>query len=232
MNGYAGKILRVNLSENRIWTEEPPASFYRRYLGGQGFIAHYLVKELPAGVDPLGPDNLLIFATGTITGVPVAGAGRSAVGCKSPLTGGYGEADVGGFFGAELKQAGYDAVVVQGKADKPVYLWIHNGEVELRSAEHLWGKTTLETQEAITEELGERRARMAMIGPGGEKLVRYACVINDVKHAAGRTGVGAVMGSKNLKAVAARGTPQVPLADADGVRELGRWMAANWKDLA
>jgi len=232
VNGFSGKVLRVNLSENRIWTEEPPESFCRRYLGGQGFIAHYLLKELPAGVDPLGPDNLLIFATGAITGVPVAGSGRSAVGGKSPLTGGYGEADVGGFFGAELKQAGYDAVIVQGKADKPVYLWIHDGEAELRSAQHLWGKTTLETQETIQGELDDSRVRLAMIGPGGEKLVRTACVINDLKHAAGRTGLGAVMGSKNLKAVAARGKPQVPLADAEGVRELGRWMAANWKELA
>ena len=232
MNGFSGKVLRVNLSENRIWTEEPPESFCRRYLGGQGFIAHYLLKELPAGVDPLGPDNLLIFATGAITGVPVAGSGRSAVGGKSPLTGGYGEADVGGFFGAELKQAGYDAVIVQGKADKPVYLWIHDGEAELRSAQHLWGKTTLETQETIQEELGDKRVRLAMIGPGGEKMVRFACVINDLKHAAGRTGVGAVMGSKNLKAVAARGRPGIPVADQDKVRELARWMAANWKDKA
>jgi aldehyde:ferredoxin oxidoreductase len=230
--GYAGKILRVNLTSGKIWTEEPSDAFYRRYVGGNGFIGYYLLKEVPKGADPLGPDNALVFAGGAITGIPVAGAGRSAVGCKSPLTGGYGEADVGGFFGAEMKQAGFDAVVVQGKADKPVYLWIHNGEAELRSAEHLWGKTTLETQEAITEELGERRARMAMIGPGGEKLVRYACVINDVKHAAGRTGVGAVMGSKNLKAVVARGKPGVPVADQEKVRELSRWMAANWKDLA
>ncbi|HHX42729.1 MAG TPA: aldehyde ferredoxin oxidoreductase, partial [Chloroflexi bacterium] len=230
--GYAGKILRVNLTSGKIWTEKPSDAFYRRYVGGNGFIGYYLLKEVPKGADPLGPDNALVFAGGAITGIPVAGAGRSAVGCKSPLTGGYGEADVGGFFGAEMKQAGFDAVVVQGKADKPVYLWIHNGEAELRSAEHLWGKTTLETQEAITEELGERRARMAMIGPGGEKLVRYACVINDVKHAAGRTGVGAVMGSKNLKAVVARGKPGVPVADQEKVRELSRWMAANWKDLA
>jgi aldehyde:ferredoxin oxidoreductase len=152
------------------------------------------------------------------------------VGAKSPLTGGYGEADVGGFFGAELKQAGFDALVVQGKTSSPVYLWIKEGEAELRPADHLWGKTTLETQEAIQEELGDKRVRLAMIGPGGEKLVRTACVINDLKHAAGRTGLGAVMGSKNLKAVVARGKPQVPLADTEGVRELGRWMAANWKD--
>jgi aldehyde:ferredoxin oxidoreductase len=134
VDGYSGRILRVNLTEGKTWVDEKPDSFYRRYLGGNGFIAYYLLHEMPAGVDPLGPDNLLIFATGTITGLPIAGAGRSSVGCKSPLTGGYGSADVGGYFGAELKQAGYDAVVVQGKAAKPVYLWINAGEVEIRDA--------------------------------------------------------------------------------------------------
>ena len=230
--GYAGKILRVNLTTGKIWTEEPSDAFYRRYVGGNGFVGYYLLTEVPKGADPLGPENVLIFAGGACTGIPVAGAGRSAVGCKSPLTGGYGEADVGGFFGAEMKQAGFDASVVQGRAEKPVYLWIKDGQAELRPADHLWGKTTLETQEAIQDELGDKRVRLAMIGPGGEKLVRYACVINDLKHAAGRTGVGAVMGSKNLKAVAARGKPGVPVADQDKVRELARWMAANWKDKA
>ncbi|MFN2155678.1 MAG: aldehyde ferredoxin oxidoreductase family protein, partial [Anaerolineae bacterium] len=166
---------------------------------------------------------------GAMTGVPLAGAGRNAVGGKSPLNGGYGEADVGGFFGAELRHAGYDAVVVTGKAEQPVYLWIKDGGAEIRPAGHLWGMTTLQCQEAVREETGEPRARLAMIGPGGEKLVRYACVINDVKHAAGRTGLGAVMGAKNLKCVAARGTMAVPLADEAGVKELARWMGREWR---
>jgi aldehyde:ferredoxin oxidoreductase len=229
VKGYAGKILRVNLTTGEMWTEEPPDSFYRRYLGGQGFVAYYLLKEVPKGADPLGPENVLIFATGTVTGIPVAGAGRSCVGGKSPLTGGYGETDVGGFFGAELKRAGYDAVVIQGKAPKPVYLWIHDGQAEIRSAEQLWGKTTLETQEAIQSELGDTRVRLAMIGPGGEKLVRMACVINDLRHAAGRTGMGAVMGSKNLKAVAARAKGNVEVADPEGLKALASWMRDNWK---
>ena len=232
VKGYAGRILRVNLTTGKTWVDEPTEAFYRRYVGGNGFIGYYLLTEVPKGADPLGPDNALIFAGGAVTGIPVAGAGRSAVGCKSPLTGGYGEADGGGFFGAEMRLAGYDAIVVQGKAEKPVYLWVHDGEAELRPAEHLWGKSTLETQEAVQEELGDKRVRLAMIGPGGEKMVRYACVIHDLKHAAGRTGVGAVMGSKNLKAVAARGKPGIPLADQDKVRELGRWMRDNWKDKA
>ncbi len=229
VKGYAGKILRVNLTTGKIWTEEPPDSFYRRYIGGQGFVAHYLLKEVPKGADPLGPENALIFATGAVTGIPVAGAGRSCVGGKSPLTGGYGQTDVGGFFGAELKRAGYDAVVIQGKASKPVYLWIHEGQAEIRPAGHLWGKTTLETQEAIQSELKDARVRLAMIGPGGEKLVRVACVINDLRHAAGRTGMGAVMGSKNLKAVAARAKGNIEVADPEGLKELATWMRENWK---
>jgi len=230
VKGYAGKILRVNLTDGQIWEEEPPESFYRRYLGGNGLVGYYLLKEVPKGADPLGPDNLLIFATGTITGIPISGSGRSCVGGKSPLTGGYGEADVGGFFPAELKRAGFDAVVVQGKAASPVYLWVHDGKAELRPAEHVWGTTTLECQEAIQAELSDSHVRLAIIGPGGEKMVRMACVINDLRHAAGRTGLGAVMGAKKLKAVAVRGTNQIELADPEGVRALAKWMRDNWKD--
>ena len=232
VSGYAGKILWADLTAGKTWSEEPSETFYRRYLGGNGFVGYYLLKEMPKGVDALAPEAPLIFATGTITGIPVPGAGRSAVGAKSPLTDGYGEADVGGFFGAELKRAGYDALIVKGKAEKPVYIWIKDGEVEIRSAEHLWGTTTLDCQEAIQKELGDSRVRLAMIGPGGEKMVRFACVINDLRHAAGRSGLGAVMGSKNLKAVAARGRTNVPLADDAGLKELGRWMRDNWKDKA
>lgn len=230
VNGYTGKILHVDLTKGEVTTETPPESFYRRYLGGAGFVSYYLLKEVPKGADPLGPENVLIFANGPVTGVPVAGGGRSSMGAKSPLTGGYGEADVGGFFGAELRLAGYDGIVVHGKAPKPVYLWIHDGEVEIRPADHLWGMTTLECQNAVRQELGDSRIRLAMIGPGGEKLSRLACVINDLKHAAGRTGLGAVMGSKNLKAVAARGKIQVPLADPEGLRALARWMRDHWPE--
>jgi len=232
VKGYAGKILRVDLSSGKIGVEEPTEDFYRRYIGGQGFIGYYLLKEVPKGADPLGPENLLIFAGGAITGIPVTGAGRSSVGGKSPLTGGYGEADAGGFFGAELKHAGYDGIILKGKSPRPVYLWVHDGEAELRPADHLWGKTTLETSEAVRAELGDQRIRLAMIGPGGEKMVRTACVMHDLKHSAGRSGLGAVMGSKNLKAVAARGTQRVEVADDAGLKELGHWMRDNWKDKA
>ena len=230
MNGYTGKILKVDLTTGAMEIEQPSEAFYRRYFGANGFIGYYLLKELPANVDPLGPDNLLIFAAGPLTGVPIAGSGRSAVGGKSPLTGGYGESDVGGFFGAEMRRAGFDAVVVRGKAASPVYLWLHDGEAEIRSAEHLWGKSTAETQEVVRAELGAKNARLAMIGPGGEKLVRFACVINDLKHAAGRTGLGAVMGSKNLKCVAAQGRTALPLADDAGVKALAKSMVDTWKE--
>src|SRR3990172_6027613 len=133
-NGYTGKILRVDLSAGTTGVEEPPENFYRTYVGGEGFVGYYLLKEVPPGADPLGPENRLIFAAGVLTGTPLAGGGRNCVGAKSPLTGGYGAAEGGGYWGAELKHAGFDAVVVQGRADKPVYLWLHDGGAELRDA--------------------------------------------------------------------------------------------------
>ncbi|MGC9361059.1 MAG: aldehyde ferredoxin oxidoreductase family protein [Anaerolineae bacterium] len=230
VKGYAGKILWVHLAEGRIWTEEPDEAFYRRYLGGAGFVAYYLLKEVPKGADPLGPENVLVFAGGAITGLPIAGSGRSAVGCKSPLTGGWGESDSGGYFGAELKRAGYDAVVVKGCAESPVWLDITPDGATLRPADHLWGLDTRDTQEAIQEATGDRHTRLAVIGTAGERLVHYACVIHDLRHAAGRTGVGAVMGSKKLKAVAVRGGSNVAPADPDALKALARWMREHWRD--
>ena len=232
MNGYAGKILRVDLTQQEIKIEQPPEDFYRRYVGGHGFVAYYLLKELPPDTDPLGPENLLIFANGPFTGAPFAGAGRNAVGAKSPLTGGYGEADAGGFFGAELKKAGYDAIVIRGKAAEPVYLWIQDSEIAIRPAVHLWGSTAADCERMVKTELGQKTARVALIGPGGEKLVRYACILNDLIHAAGRTGLGAVMGSKNLKCIVAKGTRRPRLADAEKAKELGRFMRENWREFS
>jgi aldehyde:ferredoxin oxidoreductase len=231
-NGYAGKILWADLTEGRVWTEQPDEAFYRRYLGAAGFVAYYLLTEVPKGADPLGPENVLVMAGGAITGLPVAGSGRSAVGCKSPLTGGWGEADGGGYFGAELKRAGYDALVVKGSAESPVWLDITPEGASLRPADDLWGLDTLATQEAIQTATGDKRTRLAMIGPAGENLVTYACVINDLRHAAGRTGVGAVMGSKKLKAVAVRGGSNVEPADPEAFKELARWMREHWREKA
>jgi len=223
--GYAGRVLHVNLSSSATWTEEPDELFYRKYIGGSAMIGYY-----HGAADALSEQNVLIFATGAITGHPIAGAGRSAVGAKSPLTGGYGEADGGGFFGAELKHAGYDLLIVHGRAERPVYLWIHDGAVEIKPAEHLWGMTTKACSDAIQQELGDKRIRLAMIGPGGEALVRFACVMHDLKHAAGRTGLGAVMGSKNLKAVAVRGKGVPEVANEEAFRDLSKWMRDHWKE--
>ena len=230
--GYNGKILRVNLSNERITIENPDESFYRKYLGGEGFVAYYLLKEVKPSIDPLCSENKLIFAAGPLTGAPISGCGRNSIGAKSPLTGAFGESEVGGVWGAELKQAGFDAIIVEGKASNPVYLWIHNGDVEIRNAEHLWGKETGETQKLIREELGDSLIRVASIGPGGERLVRFSCVIVDLRDAAGRTGMGAVMGSKNLKAVAVRGRDRVKVHNPDKLRELSKWLIQNMNRLA
>ncbi len=221
-NGYNGKILRVDLSRGTTSVDEPDENFYRQYLGGSGFINYFLLKELKGGEDPLGPENKLVFATGPVTGVPIAGSGRNNVGAKSPLTNGHGSADVGGFWSAELKFAGYDAIIVDGKAKSPVYLWIEDGNVEIKDAQHLWGKTTGDVQKLIQKELGGGGIRVCQIGMGGENQVRYACVINDINHAAGRSGMGAVMGSKNLRAIAVRGHQKVELADAKVVNSLAK----------
>jgi aldehyde:ferredoxin oxidoreductase len=227
--GYTGKILRVDLSTGAISVDEPDERFYRTYMGGWGIITYYLLKELSPGVEPLSPENLLIFATGVVTGAPVGGAGRSAVGAKSPLTGGFGVGEAGGWWGTELTRAGYDAVVVKGRAESPVYLWIKDGEVEIRPAGHLWGMLTADAQAALRDELGDAdvgrasvRVRVAQIGPAGERLSPIAAVMHDINRAAGRTGVGAVMGSKNLKAIAVRGTGRKEIADQDGLRKVAR----------
>jgi len=202
-------------------------TFYRKYLGGSGFIAYFLLKELKKGINPLGAENKLIFALGPVTGTSIVGGGRNSVGAKSPLSGGIALSEVGEFWGAELKRGGFDAVIVEGKADKPVYLWINDGEASLRDAGHLWGKNTRETQQIIRSELNDDRVRVAMIGPGGENMVSYACIMNGCYDAAGRGGMGAVMGSKNLKAIAVRGHKAPRVADPDRVKELLGWLKDN-----
>jgi aldehyde:ferredoxin oxidoreductase len=226
---FHNKILRVSLTHGTIRVDEPGVPTLRRYMGGWNLIADVLLKEVPQGADPLGPQNKLIFAPGVITGLPLSGASRNAVGAKSPLTGGFGAAEVGGFFGAELKHAGFDALIVEGASPKPVYLWIKDGVAELRDASHLWGKSTKETEVAVRAEIGDKRVQLAMIGPGGENMVKYACVMNGLKDAAGRTGMGAVMGSKKLKAVAVRGTFRVDGLDAETLRQMAHRAAEEVK---
>jgi aldehyde:ferredoxin oxidoreductase len=205
MGGYNGKILRVNLSSNSISSEPLTYQFARKWLGGAGFVAYFLWKELKQGTDALGPDNRLIFALGPVSGLSLPGASRYCVGAKSPLTGGIAKSESGGFWMAELKRAGFDAIIIEGRAPAPVYLWINDGKAVIKDASHLWGKETKETQEAIRAELEDPKIQVAMIGPGGENMVLYACIMTGLNDAAGRGGLGAVMGSKNLKAVAVRG---------------------------
>ncbi len=229
--GYWNKILHVDLTARMTTIEEPGDAFYRRYGGGRGFIAHYLLRDVPAGADPLGPQNVLVFAPGVLTGAPVPGAGRHSVGAKSPLNDGFGEAEAGGFWGAELKRAGWDAIVVRGVSPQPVYLWINEGDVEIRDAGHLWGKITGDVEEAVRAELGDPRVRVAQIGPAGEHLVRFANIANDLNEFAGRTGLGAVMGSKRLKAIAVRGKTPVPLADQPALLKVSKWVSATVDDV-
>jgi len=230
--GFQGNVLVVDLSRRSIHKEELPEEEYRRYFGGTGFAAKKLLIELEPGIDPLEPENVVVFAAGPLTGGPFAGTGRISVSAKSPLTDGFGTAEGGGFFGAEMRRAGFDAVVVRGKSETPVYLFLHDGTAEIRDASRLVGKTTHEAETIIKEELGDRLVRVSQCGVAGEKLVRFAGVANDVTHYAGRTGIGAVMGSKNLRAIAARGKQSVSVRDRDAVRKLSAWMNENWKALA
>ncbi|MGH2499216.1 MAG: aldehyde ferredoxin oxidoreductase family protein, partial [Candidatus Limnocylindria bacterium] len=224
-HGSWGRILRVDLDAGTTSVEEMDEASFRRHGGGRALIAHYLLTELPRGTDPLSPDNVLVFAPGVLTGTPLSGASRHAVGAKSPLSDGFGEAEVGGFWGAELKRAGWDAIVVRGASRAPVYLWIKDDAVEIRDAGHLWGLEIMETEETLKAEVGERLARVCEIGPAGENAVRIAGIVNDFKDIAGRGGLGAVMGSKRLKAIVVRGSRNLPLADAAKVKEVGRWVA-------
>ncbi len=227
---YHNKILCVNLTRGTVAVEEPGAIYFRRYMGGWNIIADVLLKRVPTGADPLGPENVLVFAPGVLTGLAISGASRSAVGGKSPTTGGFGATEVGGHWPAQFKRAGFDALIVEGASEKPVYLWIADGKCEIHDASHLWGKGTKETQTTIRAELGEGRAELAMIGPGGENLVRYACVMNGLKDAAGRTGMGAVMGSKKLKAVAVRGAANVEGPDPDAIQAMARRAAQEVRE--
>lgn len=206
-------ILRVDLSKQKIVKQYLPDELAKNYLGGRGANAKILWDELKAGVDPLGPDNILVFGIGPANGTLVPASGRYNVSSKSPLTGFFGDANSGGHWAAELKYAGYGNLVFYGRAEKPVYLWINDDEVELRDANQVWGRDTWETEDIIVEELGDSKIKVACIGPAGENLVRCACVMNEKTRAAGRTGMGAVMGSKNLKAIAVRGAKGVKVAD-------------------
>jgi len=228
--GYTGKILKVDLDDLSYIIEEKDDYFYRTFMGGSAMASYFLLTETDKGVDALGPDNVLVITTSILTGTPIPGANRYTIAAKSPLNDGFGEAEAGGFFSVELKRAGFDAVVIKGKAAKPVYLWITDGKVEIKDASHLWGNDTGYAQDKIREELGDNKIQMINIGQAGEHLVRYACVIQDLKHANGRSGMGAVFGSKNLKAVAARGRLPIEFFNKEGLKQLQSYFLKNMKD--
>ncbi len=217
--GYMGKILKVDLSRNELKDETLDEKLARQFIGGYGIGARRIFSEQKAGVEPLGPDNILGILTGPFTGTPAISGTRFTVVGKSPLTESWGDANCGGYFGAYLKFAGYDGVFFTGVAEKPVYLFIDNGRAELKDASHLWGKDTYQTEDALKSQLG-RDVAVAGIGESGEKLCRIAGIIHDHGHAAARSGLGAVMGSKRLKAVAVKGKMKVPLADEAKARQL------------
>ncbi|MHA2081568.1 MAG: aldehyde ferredoxin oxidoreductase N-terminal domain-containing protein, partial [Candidatus Thorarchaeota archaeon] len=203
--GYKGKILRVNLSNNEFQVDPLPKEWIKEYIGGDGFGVKLLYEEVPGGTEPLGEDNKLIIATGPITGTIWPMSGRTVFISKSPLTRIWGESHVGGFLGPELKYAGYDMLVVEGKAERPVYIHIEDSHLELRDASELWGLTTDLTTINIKKTHRDPDIQVAAIGPAGERLVRFAAVMINHARAAGRTGMGAVLGSKNVKAIAIRG---------------------------
>jgi len=237
IGGYAEKILHVNLSRHEHRVEEFSPEECRAYIGGSGFASKRLWEMTRKETDPLGPENVLIFMTGPLTGTKVPLSGRHEVVAKSPLTGIYGESDVGGRWGTELKKAGFDGVVVTGKSNKHIYLWINESGVEFRDAEHLWGLDTYEASRILRKET-DPKAIEASIGPAGERLALIAGIMHDGRdgRAAGRCGLGAVMGSKNLKAIVARGNMEVPVADEarlmTTIRELAHEIVKNTRRLS
>lgn len=220
MNGYMGKVLRVNLTDRTIKVEPLDLEVAQKYLGARGLGVKIMMDEVPVNVDPLSDENKFIIATGALTGAPVPTSGRYMVITKSPLTGTIAIANSGGYWGANFKATGHDAIIFEGRGDKPVYLYIEDDNVEIKDASHLWGMTSSEVTEALEKE--HEKAKVLCIGPAGEKLSPMAAVMNDIDRAAGRGGVGAVMGSKNLKAVVVKGTRKVSLFDEERTKKVSQ----------
>jgi aldehyde:ferredoxin oxidoreductase len=227
-SGITQKLLHVDLATRQTRVEEIPEVTMRKLLGGGGLAAYLLLRDLPAGVDPLGPDNILVFTTSVINGLSLSGTNRYTAAAKSPLTGGYGESEAGGWWGPELRAAGYDGLVIHGRSERPVYLWIKDGHVEFRDAGAWWGKLSGEVQEGIERELGDKRVRILQVGMAGERGVRFAAIVNQLKHFHGRAGLGAVMGSKRLKAIVVRGSKPPMALDKDGARTALTWFREHY----
>lgn len=221
-NGYTGKILHVDLTNSNLEIEIPPESFYRKYMGGSAMGTYYVLRGMPKGADALGPENVLTLFTGVTTGAAISGQSRINANAKSPLSGGIGDSQGGGFFPAELKFAGLDGIVIKGKASKPVYLWIKDGEFELRDASGLAGKLTGEAEATIREELGDSKIEVLQYGPAAENGVLFSSLVSMSNRHNGRTGMGAVMASKNLRAIAVRGTSKLSIADQKALTAINR----------
>ena len=232
MCGSNEKILRINLTTGEIAIEIIDPDFYRLYPGGKALAGYFLLNEIPANTDPFAPENVLVIANGLLTGAPLSTATRFIVSARSPLTNGYGESEAAGFWGPELKMAGYEAIIITGCASQPVYLWINGDMVEIRPADHLWGYDTGAVQEKIRTELGDEKIRVLQIGIAGENLVRFAGITNDLRHFNGRNGMGAVMGSKKLRAIAVRGNQryQALAYDPETLMALGRKFAKQVRE--
>jgi aldehyde:ferredoxin oxidoreductase len=228
--GYTGKILQVDLSNRKIEVEEKDEAFYRSYLGGRGIGYHYLMQDVPAKTDPFSPESILVLATGVMTGAPLPAACRFAAVGKSPLTGTAGESEAAGFFGPELKMAGFDAVVFKGRAEKPVYLWVTGGKAQIKDATHLAELGAREVEDAIRDEMDSKKIRVAQTGLAGMNRVRFANITNNLGHFNGRCGFGALMGSKNVRAVAALGTEKLEFQDPAFLRETAQHYAATFKN--
>jgi len=221
-NGYAGKILHVDLTQGKIFTETPPEEFYRQYMGGSSMGLYYILKNTPAGIDPLFPENMMTFMVGVTTGAPISGQSRLNINAKSPMSGAIGDSQSGGFFPAELKFAGFDGIVVTGKSSKPVYLKINDDSAELHDGSHLVGKVTGEVDEILKKEIGDAKIQILQYGPGAEKGVRFSSVVSMSNRNNGRTGMGLVMASKNLKAIVVRGKAGLKFADKKAITELNK----------
>ncbi len=228
--GFWGRFLRIDLSEGSVRVEELDPLLYRRYMGGRNLALHFLLNELPLNADPLGPENLLVFATSVVTGAPISGQGRHTAAALSPLTGGLADSQCGGVWGAELKFAGYDGLIVSGRASQPVYILIEDETVQILTAAHLWGQTTGEAQ-AYFNLQHTPKARVLQIGPAGENRVRFANITADLRNFHGRGGLGAVMGSKNLRAIVVRGSHRkLKVADPQALNKVATWFSRSTKN--
>ena len=229
--GYAGKMGFVNLTKGEIEIETLDEELARDFIGGQGIGARILFERQKKGVDPLGPESYLGFTTGPLTGTKAPTGGRYMAVCKSPLTGGWGDANSGGYFGAELKAAGWDAIFVTGAAAAPKYISVFDERIEIKDAAHLWGQDTVDTEKAIQKDAGDKKIRIASIGPASEKLSLISGIVNDAGRIAARSGVGAVMGAKKLKAVAVRGTGKTGIADKNELDRLRKAYVKEMKEM-